>query len=54
MLKSNFANKGSEVSLNPQPLPPKEGRLKAKISRKGDESSLNPQPLPPKESGASR
>ena len=33
------------VTLNPQPLPPKESQA----SRPGDAVSLNPQPLPPKE-----
>jgi len=36
---------GAKVSLNPQPLPPKESSLAAAL---GDKVSLNPQPLPPK------
>lgn len=42
---------GEAVSLNPQPLPPKElGRIR----HRGDFVSLNPQPLPPKELGRFR
>ena len=42
---------GTDVSLNPQPLPPKalSFRPSSLLRRKGDQVSLNPQPLPPKE-----
>lgn len=39
---SSVSTLGSNVSLNPQPLPPKE--MQSSLSR----ISLNPQPLPPK------
>lgn len=36
---------GEAVSLNPQPLPPREGFMSSGL---GDTVSLNPQPLPPR------
>jgi hypothetical protein len=36
---------GETVSLNPQPLPPREGFMSLSL---GDVVSLNPQPLPPR------
>ena len=45
--KSAAQKPGDTVSINPQPLPPKDP-LVAKPN-KGDAVSLNPQPLPPKE-----
>lgn len=47
---------GNEVSLNPQPLPPKESGFKASAIqlRTGAEVSLNPQPLPPRENPVER
>lgn len=41
-------NPGGPVSLNPQPLPPKESAASRSIYNKGSRVQLNPQPLPPK------
>jgi hypothetical protein len=40
-----LAQRFAQVSLNPQPLPPRESRTRTSL---GDQVSLNPQPLPPK------
>jgi len=45
---SSVQKPGDTVSLNPQPLPPKEKTLVKGINA-GDAVSLNPQPLPPKQ-----
>jgi hypothetical protein len=37
-------NPAQQVTLNPQPLPPREATTRA-----GAQVSLNPQPLPPKD-----
>jgi hypothetical protein len=42
------AHAGDAVSLNPQPLPPREMLLGA-LSHHFDAVALNPQPLPPRE-----
>lgn len=61
-LTSALAQRFSQVSLNPQPLPPRESSIlpdsvslnpqplppRDKSSVMGDSVSLNPQPLPPK------
>ena len=45
LLTRTFGTPGSEVMLNPQPLPPKETHQFVTF---GSEVMLNPQPLPPK------
>ena len=43
-------NKAGELSLNPQPLPPKPAAMQSPLAtsvNRGNAVSLNPQPLPP-------
>jgi hypothetical protein len=53
--KTSASQTADAVSLNPQPLPPKDAGKASRVVRPGgDEVSLNPQPLPPKEGAFKR
>jgi len=48
--KTKAVSPASKVSLNPQPLPPKQAKVGATSA--ASKVSLNPQPLPPKQGNA--